>query len=60
MKHDVERSDFSIATLAPWDFWTKTDQVVIPPNTSPDTAAQIVIMRAIALRDLPAPSERRN
>ncbi len=61
IRPNVERSGvFSIADLAPWDFWAKAGQVILPPNTSSETANQIVIMKAIALRDMEAPSERRS
>lgn len=60
-RRGVEKEcSFSIETMSPWDFWARAGQVVVPANVSPDTANQIGIMKAIALRDMEAPSERRN
>ena len=51
---------FSIETMGPWDFWAKAGQLQLPENVSMDTANQVAVLKAIALRDMEAPSERRN
>lgn len=43
-----------------WDFWAAAGQVVVPESTPIEAAQKIVVMKAIALRDAPVESERRN
>lgn len=57
----IERTaGFSIANLGPWDFWAKRGEIDIPENVTAETVNRICTIRAIALRDMPSPSERRN
>lgn len=60
-RRNVEQSaSFSIAGMAPWDFWAARGQVSVPDDAPINVANQIIIMKAIALRDAEVASERRN
>lgn len=58
---DIEKTEgFSISKMDPWDFWSRVSNLGIPENVSVETISQIASMKAIQLRDMSAPSERRN
>lgn len=61
LRRNIEQScSFSIASMDVWDFWAAAGQVVVPESTPIEAAQKIVVMKAIALRDAPVESERRN